>query len=147
MKMKSRILGQVVMAAGLVFSTVGAASASTSNAGPVHKTDAEIARQVRHEILMYPRYTIWDDINFRVENGSVSLMGEVNQPFKKDDLGRIVQAIPGVASLSNELKVLPLSPNDDRLRLQVARAIYADPVLARYRIMAVPSIHIIVDNG
>ena len=52
-----------------------------------------------------------------------------------------------MASLSNELKVLPLSPNDDRLRLQVARAIYADPVLARYRIMAVPSIHIIVDNG
>ena len=33
------------------------------------------------------------------------------------------------------------------MRLQVARAIYRDPVLSRYAMGAVPSIHIIVDNG
>jgi hyperosmotically inducible protein len=126
---------------------VSAAAASTKNFAAVPKTDAEIARQVRHEILMYPRYTLWDDINFRVANGGVELLGAVSQPFKKDDLGRIVQRVPGVTSVTNELKVLPLSPNDDRLRLQVARAIYGDSALFRYRFMAVPPIHIIVDNG
>ncbi len=49
--------------------------------------------------------------------------------------------------MTNRLEVLPLSPMDDRLRLQVARAIYRDPTLSRYAIQAIPPIHIIVDNG
>ena len=142
--MKPRVWGRFLMAAALL---AGAAGASTNDPGPAPKTDAAIAQQVRHEILMYSRFTMWDDVSFRVSNGSVSLLGEVNQPYKKDDLGRIVQHVPGVTSLTNELKVLPLSPQDDRLRLQVARAIYGDPALFRYRNMAVPPIHIIVDNG
>ena len=96
---------------------------------------------------MYPNYTLWDDISFRVTNGSVELLGEVNQPYKKSDLGKIIQHVPGVTAVTNELKVLPLSTFDDRLRLQVARAIYRDPTLSRYAMGAVPSIHIIVDNG
>lgn len=142
--MKPTILGRFLMAGALL---AGAAGASTKGqpAGPV--SDADLAKQVRHEVLMYPRYTIWDDINFRVANGSVELMGEVSQPYKKSDLGKIVQGIRGVASVTNDLKVLPLSNNDDRLRLQVARAIYGDANFVRYRTMAVPPIHIIVDNG
>ena len=96
---------------------------------------------------MYPRYTLWDDVNFRVNNGNVELTGDVTQPFKKQDLGKIIQSIPGVASVTNELQVLPLSSFDDRLRLQVARAIFRDPTLSRYAMGAIPSIHIIVDNG
>jgi hyperosmotically inducible protein len=142
--MKPTILGRFLMAAALLASAAGA-STKGQTAGPM--TDADLAKRVRHEILMYSRYTIWDDVNFRVANGSVALMGAVNQPYKKSDLGKIVQGIPGVASVTNELKVLPLSTNDDRLRLQVARAIYSDSALSRYRMMAVPPIHIIVDNG
>jgi len=142
--MKPTILGRFLMAAALLASAAGA-STKGPTAGP--RTDADLAKQVRHEVLMYSRYTIWDDVSFRVANGSVALTGAVNQPYKKSDLGRIVQGIPGVASVTNELKVLPLSPNDDRLRLQVARAIYSDSALARYRMMAVPPIHILVDNG
>ena len=142
--MKPTILGRFLMAAALLASAAGA-STKTPSAGPM--TDADLAKHVRHEVLMYARYTIWDDVSFRVANGSVLLMGAVNQPYKKTDLGRIVQGIPGVAGVTNELKVLPLSNNDDRLRLQVARAIYGDTVLSRYRTMAVPPIHIIVDNG
>jgi hyperosmotically inducible protein len=142
--MKPRNLGRFLAAAVLL---VSAAAASTKGSSTVPGTDADIAKQVRHEVLMYSRYTIWDDVNFRVANGSVELLGAVSQPYKKDDLGRIVQKVPGVASVTNELKVLPLSPNDDRLRLTVARAIYGDVALSRYRMMAVPPIHIIVDNG
>jgi hyperosmotically inducible protein len=142
--MKPTILSRFLMAAALLVSAA-AASTKGQTAGPM--TDADLAKQVRHEVLMYSRYTIWDDVNFRVSNGSVDLTGAVNQPYKKTDLGKIVQQIPGVTSVTNELKVLPLSPNDDRLRLQVARAIYSDAALSRYRMMAVPPIHIIVDNG
>ena len=58
-----------------------------------------------------------------------------------------MQHVPGVASVTNQIKVLPLSPQDDRLRLQVARAIFRDPMLSQYAMGAVPAIHIIVDNG
>jgi hyperosmotically inducible protein len=43
--------------------------------------------------------------------------------------------------------VLPLSPNDDRLRLALFHAIYGHSALNRYAIQAVPPIHIIVKNG
>jgi hyperosmotically inducible protein len=139
--MKRGILGRVLMTAALV---VGAAAAADGKSGGASKG---LADRVRHEILMYSNYTLWDDISFRVDNGNVSLLGAVSQPYKSSDLQRIVQHIPGVASVSNELKVLPVSFQDDRLRVQVARAIYRDPVLSRYALGAVPSIHIIVDNG
>ena len=135
--MKIRMLGRILTVAALA---IGAAAAAIPN-------DADIARSVRHEVLMYSRYTVWDDINFRVNNGNVELTGAVSQPFKKQDLQRIVQSVPGVASVTNEIKVLPLSTFDDRLRVQVARAIYSDPTLSRYAMGAIPAIHIIVDNG
>src|SRR2546426_5210290 len=74
-------------------------------------------------------------------------MGQVSQPYKKADLGRLVERIPGVRGVANQLDVLPTSIFDDQIRVQVARAIYRDPVLSRYGIQAVPPIHIIVNNG
>jgi osmotically-inducible protein OsmY len=139
--MKRGILGKVLMTAALVVGAAAAADGGSSGGR------GGLADRVRHEILMYSNYTLWDDISFRVDNGNVSLIGAVSQPYKRSDLQRIVQHIPGVASVTNELKVLPVSFQDDRLRLQVARAIYRDPVLSRYAMGAIPSIHIIVDNG
>jgi len=130
--MKRGILGKVLMTAALVVGAAAAADGgSTGGRG--------LSDRVRHEILMYSNYTLWDDISFRVDNGNVSLLGAVSQPYKRSDLQRIVQHIPGVASVTNELKVLPVSFQDDRLRLQVARAIYRDPVLSRYAMGAIPS--------
>jgi len=140
--MKRGILGTFLVAATLVATAV---AADKGNAKAL--TGADLEKGVRHGILMYSNYTLWDDISFRIDNGNVELLGAVSQPYKKTDLERIVQRIPGVASVTNEIKVLPLSPQDDRLRLQVARAIFRDPILSRYGMGAVPSIHIIVDNG
>ena|ERR1700722_2399875 len=123
----------------------GVAGATTAPSGPV--TDSDIAAKAAHEIRMYPRYSIWDNINVRVNEGNLELMGQVNQPYKKQDLERIVQHVPGVSSVVNELEVLPVSFNDDNLRVRVARALFRDPVLSRYAIQAVPPIHIIVKNG
>jgi hyperosmotically inducible protein len=118
--MKRGILGAFLVAATLVAAAATAVAADKGNAKPP-LTGADLEKGVRHEILMYPKYTLWDDISFRIDNGNVELRGAVSQPYKKSDLERIVQRIPGVASVTNEIKVLPLSPQDDRLRLQVAR--------------------------
>lgn len=125
-----------------------AAGAGIAAAGTVAKvSDSEIASKLTHEIRMYPRYTIWDNVNLRVVDGQVQLLGAVSQPFKKQDLGRLAQQVAGVQGVANDLKVLPLSSFDNDLRLRVARAVYGDGTLSRYGAGALPSIHIIVDNG
>jgi hyperosmotically inducible protein len=58
-----------------------------------------------------------------------------------------VKNIEGVERVDNQIQVLPLSPADDRIRLAEYRAIYSQPGLDRYGLQAIPSIHIIVDNG
>jgi hyperosmotically inducible protein len=144
--MKRLVLGRMLMAAALIAAT-GVAGAANRDKGPVPQGDDAVAKAVRHEVLMYPYYSIWDDVSFRVQNGQVELFGAVSQPFKKSDIEHSIQRIPGVTGVADQIKVLPLSTFDDRLRLQVARAIYGDPVFTTYRFMSVPPIHIIVDNG
>jgi hyperosmotically inducible periplasmic protein len=134
-------LGALVLGAGIA--TAGKAPQALVPLGP----DEAVAKEVRHEIVMYPHYTIFDDIRFRVNQGSVEIEGAVTQPYKKSDLGKIVQKIPGVTSVTNDLKVLPLSDLDDRLRMQIARAIYRDPSLSTLAFQALPPIHIVIDNG
>lgn len=125
----------------------GAGALSAANTPVVPATDAGIARQVIHEARMYPQLTIWDNLQVRVHDGNVELTGAVTQPYKKSDLGRLAERVSAVKSVTNDLEVLPLSPLDNQLRWQVARAIYGDPALSRYAMGALPSIHIIVDNG
>ncbi len=138
--MNSRVLGMLLVSASLVL------AAGKANK-PAPGTDEAIAEQVRHEVVTYPPYTIFDDIAFRVTGGQVELAGAVTQPYKKSDLEHLVRNVPGVTSVTDQIKVLPLSDQDDRLRMQVSRAIYRDPVFTRYAIQAYPPIHIIVDNG
>ena len=143
--MRRRMLGQVMTAALLL--GVGAAGAATKESAPAPLSDQGIARRLAHEVNMYPYYTIWDAVSFRVSNGQVAIEGAVNEPFKKSDIQRIVRDIPGVTGVTDEIKVMPLSPFDDRIRVAVARAVYADPALSRFGMGPVPSIHILVDNG
>jgi len=143
--MKLRMLGQVTMAALLL--GWGAAGAATKESAPPPLSDAGIARRLAHEVNMYPYYTIWDAVSFQVANGQVAIQGAVNQPFKKSDIESIVRHVPGVTGVTDDVKVMPLSPFDDRIRIAVARAIYSDPALSRYAMLPVPGIHILVDGG
>jgi hyperosmotically inducible protein len=124
----------------------GLALAGSAPKAPL-TSDEALAQRVRHEIVMYPHYTIFDNIEFGVNQGNVTLRGAVSEPFKKSDLSKIVQKTPGVTSLTNDVEVLPLSPMDNDLRQRVARAIYRDPIFTGYANQALPPIHIIVDNG
>jgi len=110
-------------------------------------TDQQILERARHEIVMYFAYGIFDNVDLAAHHGTLTVSGQVTQPFKKTDMGRILERVKGVAVLQNNLEVLPLSAFDDRLRLQLARAIYGDPFFIRYANQAIPPIHIVVKNG
>ena len=135
-----------VFAAAAVLLGAGVAGAATGG-GSAPLSDADVTKSVIHEIRMYPYYGIWDNITISVANGAVELSGQVTEPYKKADLERRVRQVPGVESVAGSLQVLPLSPFDNRLRLEVARAIYGTPGLDRYGMQPVPSIHVIVDGG
>jgi hyperosmotically inducible protein len=49
--------------------------------------------------------------------------------------------------VTDNIEVLPLSPDDDLIRRQVAAALFREPVLRTYATLPVPAIHIIVKNG
>ena len=96
---------------------------------------------------MLPYYGVFDNLSYRVDGDRVTLFGQVARPTLKSDAENVVKRIEGVTAVVNEIEVLPLSPNDDRLRKRLYRAIYSKPQLQRYTLMAVPPIHIIVKNG
>ena len=112
------------------------------------RSESRIAREVRHELVMLPYYGVFDNLAYRVDGNTVTLMGQVARPTLKSDAENVVKRIEGVERVNNEIQVLPLSPNDDRIRRDVYRAIYGHSALStRYGFAAVPSIHIIVNNG
>jgi hyperosmotically inducible protein len=110
--------------------------------------EAHLIQQVRHELVMLPYYTIFDDLAFRVDGTTVTLMGQVTNPTLKSDAGNVVKHVEGVTQVNNEIQVLPLSPMDNQIRRNEFRTIYGDPQIGdRYGHMALPAIHIIVNNG
>jgi hyperosmotically inducible protein len=111
------------------------------------KSRGTIEDRVRHELAMLPYYNVFDDLSFRVDNGAVTLFGEVTQPVVKDDAVRAVKQVEGVTAVNDQIEVLPLSPFDNQIRRSAYRAIYGFPALQRYAMGVVPSIHIIVKNG
>jgi hyperosmotically inducible protein len=106
-----------------------------------------LQREVRHELAMLPYYGVFDNLAFKVDGSKVTLLGEVTRPTLKTDAEAAVKSIEGVESIDNRIEVLPLSPNDDRIRLAAYRAIYRQASLSRYALQAIPPIHIIVKNG
>jgi len=107
----------------------------------------KLIKEVRHQLVMLPYYSVFDNLAYKVDGDSVTLYGQVTRPTLKSDAEAAVKSIEGVASVVNNIEVLPLSPMDDQLRRAVYRAIYGDAGLSRYSIQAVPPIHIIVKNG
>lgn len=101
-----------------------------------------------NKVLSYPHYTVFDDVNFALEDeGVVTLGGYVTMPFKKDEIEERVGQVAGVKELKSEIQVLPASPSDDRLREILFDRIYGNDLFASYAGRVHPPIHIIVSGG
>jgi hyperosmotically inducible protein len=117
--------------------------------GPAN--EPQLAQQVRHALLMLPYYSIFDELSFSLNGGVVTLQGACppEPPWNiKSDAEAAVKRVKGVTQVVNNIKTLPLSPMDWQVRRAEERAIYGDSAIGtRYGYQALPSIHIIVDNG
>jgi hyperosmotically inducible periplasmic protein len=108
-----------------------------------------ISREARHEIVLLPKYSLFDWIEFEVQSdNSVVLRGQVRGFTLKVDAETAIKRIEGVTRVINQIENLPQSTEDDQIRSKAYRAIYAeDGPLFHYAIEIVPTIHIIVKNG
>jgi len=106
-----------------------------------------LTKQVRHRLVLLPFYSVFDNLEYRIAGDKVVLLGQVVRPSLRSDAESAVKRIEGVQAVENRIEVLPLSPNDSRIRRVEFRTIYRTASLQRYAQGAVPPIHIIVKNG
>jgi len=145
---------QTFLAAILALGTTGLAfagstdqAAQQSMSSVNQRLDQRLSGEVRHELNMIPEFTVFDNLAYRVDGGTVTLFGQVRDAIVKDSAEARVKHLEGVERVDNQIEILPASFNDDRIRRQVARAVFNDPRLFNYGIQSVPPIHIIVKNG
>jgi hyperosmotically inducible protein len=127
--------------------SVASAALPRTDRGTSPAMPDRITREVRHELVMLPYYGVFDNLSYRVDGDTITLLGQVTRPTLKSDAEKAVKDIEGVERVANEIEVLPLSGVDDQIRLAVYRSIYGFEGLNHYGLQAVPPIHIIVKNG
>ena len=115
--------------------------------GDPSTSNAQLARKVRHELLMLPYYGVFDNLEFKINGSTVTLYGQVVRPTTSSDAAARVRRIAGVSQVINRIEVLPLSPFDDSIRRQAYGAIFGRAGLGRYAMGTNPSIHIVVNRG
>lgn len=146
MKKELRALFVTAMLCAPVFGLPTYAAARPRDEKKQHEPKG-IAKEVRHQLVMLPWYSVFDNLAYSVEGDKVTLYGQVTRPSLKSDAEGAVKSVEGVSTVVNNIEVLPPSPMDDQLRRALYRAIYGEGGLSRYSIQAVPSVHIIVKNG
>ena len=142
---KTNFVVRVVTLITLMFLLAPALSAFANTP----QVNPRLVKQIRHELATLPYYGVFDWLEFEMKpDNTVVLRGYVTRPTTKSDAEARVKDIEGVKGVINEIQVLPVSPNDDRLRIALYRQLYNwDSPLFRYATQAIPSIHIIVDRG
>jgi hyperosmotically inducible protein len=104
-------------------------------------------RSIHWALLRLPFFGVFDHLSYRFDGVCVFLYGWVLNPNLRNDAEIVVRNVPGVQGVSNEINYLPNSPADNRIRIAVFRAIYADPRLGHYAFVSNGAIHIVVRQG
>jgi osmotically-inducible protein OsmY len=104
-----------------------------------------LAKKLAYDRVGYGN--VWNLLTVDVNDGQVTLGGEVRTDTDRSSAFDEVKNVKGVKNVVNNIKVAPASPYDDGLRVRLARAIYRDPVLSRYAMDPQAPIRIVVDNG
>src|ERR1700689_4174355 len=93
-KMIKYIFAITLLGAGMAF------AGKIQPSGPIDK-------EVRHELVMLPYLDVFDNLSFSVDEGTVTLTGQVTRPTLKGDAERAVKRIEGVEKVDNQIEVLP----------------------------------------
>ena len=117
------------------------------DAQPSDRAAQRIIKESRHELIMLPNLGVFDYLAFKVDGYNVTLLGTVTRPTLKSDAENAVKGIEGVEHVDNQIEVLPPSPMDDQLRLQLFQAIYGYSPLQKYALPVNKPIRILVKSG
>jgi hyperosmotically inducible protein len=135
-------------AALLAFVLAGSAAAQTNVLPPAPTpTTIQLFRSVQRQVLNYPHFSVFDSVNAKIQDGTVTLTGKVTMPYKRKDLEERVSSIKGLKGVNNQIEVLPASKSDDELRVGIANAIYGNSAFVNYATQVNPPIHIVVERG
>lgn len=121
--------------AGLICGGSAPASAADAKAPAASETDTqmrEIVAGVRKQVARLTQYGVFDYLWFGIVDRTIVLRGFASRPILKSAAESAVKGIQGVEQVKNEIEVLPLSPNDDRIRASVYQRIYSNPALSKY---------------
>lgn len=143
---------KIILLSMLALSTlgVGIAQAKQQKNAPEKGTQRYadwLKQEVRHQLLLLPWYTVFDNLEYSVNGYTVTLKGQVVNPSVKSDAEGAVKHIEGVEKVDNQIEVLPNSPMDNQIRFAEYRKIHSQSSLQRYGVGNLQSIHIIVKNG
>ena len=141
------MLFSLVLIAGMGSSLAAATKPNSQAPTDAAQYQIWLTQQVHHKLAMIPWYSVFDNLEYKVEGAKVTLIGQVIRPVIKSDAESTVKSIEGVKEVVNQIEVLPPSPMDDRLRRQEYRSIYSFGPLQRYSMGVNPGIHIIVEGG
>jgi len=110
------------------------------------ETDAQLAAALTRALQQYPRMTVYDYVNGGVRDGIVTVKGVVTDPSKSSEIIESLEKIRGVQDINDNIRTLPVSPQDDRIRVTIANEIYSNSLFENYS-LANPPIHVIVEYG
>lgn len=122
-----------VLAAALIVSLAAPAAITQTPAPTWSQEDGtRIVSEVQKKLRGLTNYGVFDWLTFGFHGKTIVLKGFASRPVLKSDAANAVKGIPGVESVDNQIQVLPLSPNDDRIRAAVYNRIYTQPSLRKY---------------
>ncbi|MGH9700407.1 MAG: BON domain-containing protein [Candidatus Acidiferrales bacterium] len=144
-------ISRVLIAAVVILLLGQAAPATPQQKNPPQRGSASynawLTREVRHQLLLVPWYSVFDNLEYSVNGYTVTLKGQVVRPSLKSDAVAAVKNIEGVEKVDDQIEVLPASSMDDQIRIAEFHAIYGAPQLERYAEGSIQAIHIVVKNG
>lgn len=111
--------------------------------------DSQLAAQLDHK-LYYDRIGYDNQFNYvtvSVNHGVATVSGATRTEVGRDSALYLVNTMPGVKDVINNIAVAPVSGFDDSIRIRATRALYRDSVLSRYASDPARPIRILVNNG
>ena len=99
----------------------------------------QLLQEVTQQLQALPDHGVFDNLNYTVNGDTVTLFGQVANPDLKASAEKAVKHIAGVATVNNQLQVLPADVLDTDIRAGVHRRL----VLA---LQPGTAIHIVVAN-
>lgn len=117
---------------GFLLSILALGGVAAQSPSVDEQATVRMARSIQHEILTLPEYGVFDSLRFSIKGDTVTLRGYASRPILKSSAEKVTKQVEGVAKVDNQIEVLPLSPNDDQIRLRAYLAIYGHPSLSRY---------------